>query len=78
MLIIVNLLFSDNAEEQEESLFDNCCLEEVQIFSTVRFSEEEGESAFVAEVEDILFLSFEFSLEVIVSFLVEESDTWIL
>ena len=56
MLIIVNLLFSDNAEELEESLFDNCGLEEVQIFSTVIFSEEEGESAFVAEVEDILFL----------------------
>ena len=78
MLIMIYLLFSDNAEEKEESLFDNFGLEEVQIFSTVIFSEEEGESAFVAEVEDILFLSFEFSLEEMISFLLEESDTWIL
>ena len=76
MLIVISLLFSDNAEEAEgEEVSFN---DEVHLFSAMTlFSEEE--SAF----GEVLISLFAFCLEFVISFLAEdnsaeeESDSWL-
>ena len=76
MHINTNLLFVDKTKEEEEDALLNEWSLEVRLFSALTLSEED-ESAVV-----VLFLKFVFSLEVIISLVledisVEESDMWL-